>query len=380
VGDGSVAASGTTLDLTVPAGTDHDVWTGGNRSLRVMQSVPDADVEVEVKFASVPTQKHQIQGLLFEEAPGEFIRFDFYSDGREVRIFSAGFSGGSPTVEVSRSLGGLSAPLWMRVARIGDTWTQSYSVDGTTWTQTGQFTWALGLSQAGIFAGNAGDNPGYTAQVDYFQNLGETVVASTEESTTKSIRGDRVSSPTRASIEAASLHVSQTPGTVLLQWDTYLPVNTFDLQQRTKGMDFQTTKQFRVQTEASGSYEHVLHDLTPGTYEFRLVQTLRDGRVSAGEPVEIQVELTEPYLVSGVFPNPSSSNASLRLMVAEREHVRIEVFNLLGQRVALIQDGPMEGQTPQTFAIPVSSLSSGTYFVRVKGDSFLTTSRMAIIR
>ena len=39
VGDGSVSVNGTQLELSVPAGIAHDVWSGGNMAPRLMQPV-----------------------------------------------------------------------------------------------------------------------------------------------------------------------------------------------------------------------------------------------------------------------------------------------------------------------------------------------------
>ena len=55
VGDGGyeLVGAGTSdarLLLNVPAGTDHDVWTAGNRAVRVMQPAANDDFGIEVKF------------------------------------------------------------------------------------------------------------------------------------------------------------------------------------------------------------------------------------------------------------------------------------------------------------------------------------------
>ena len=181
VGDGSytLAGAGTQnarLRLSVPAGTNHDVWTAGNRSVRVMQPAADDDFEIEVKFESQPTQRFQSQGLLVEQDPQNFLRLDFYSDGSVLRLFAARFVNGVPTTLRNQTL--TAAPtLHLRLTRQGDTWTPKVSYDGVSWIGVSGFSHALAVTSVGVFAGNAGPNPpAYTAVVDYFFNTASPIV------------------------------------------------------------------------------------------------------------------------------------------------------------------------------------------------------------
>jgi len=168
VGDSSVTVSGGQLALSVSGGGAHDVWASGNNTARVTHALTDADFFAEVKFDSVPAQQYQIQGLLVEQDSSNFIRFDFYSDGSNLRVFAASFQNGSPTVQVSDVIAS-GVPLYMRVKRVGNQWTQQYSYDGVNWQTAVSFTYSMTLGSASLFAGNAGSNaPAYTALVDYY--------------------------------------------------------------------------------------------------------------------------------------------------------------------------------------------------------------------
>jgi hypothetical protein len=61
----------------------------------------------------------------------------------------------------------VSGPVWLRVGRSGDVWTLAWSVDGVSWTTAASFVHAMSVSQAGVFAGNAGGAPAHTAVIDY---------------------------------------------------------------------------------------------------------------------------------------------------------------------------------------------------------------------
>ncbi|RJQ16366.1 MAG: hypothetical protein C4560_09630, partial [Nitrospiraceae bacterium] len=125
----------------------------------------------EVKFDSGVSRAYQIQGIIADGGGGNFLRFDSYSNGWGVMIFSAAFTNGYPVVKANRQISG-GAPLYIKVRRVGDQWTQYYSYDGITWTTNVSFTHAINVKEAGIFAGNAGSYaPAYTALVDYFLNI-----------------------------------------------------------------------------------------------------------------------------------------------------------------------------------------------------------------
>ncbi len=174
VGDATLSFTGTNtpdawLNLGVSEGVNHDVWQQGNFAPRVMQSANDTDFEIEVKFENQLNGTNQLYGILIEESEGNFLRFDFYSSGNDVNIFSAVFVNGTPgnTSNVGIAAG---APLWMRITRSGDDFTQSYSYDGVNFTEQRTITHSMTVSQVGAFVGNAGQNPAHVGQIDYFFN------------------------------------------------------------------------------------------------------------------------------------------------------------------------------------------------------------------
>ncbi len=132
-----------------------------------MQPVIDEDFEVEVKFDSTVSQAFQIQGVLVETDPNNYLRFDYYSDGSQTYIFAASFVAGVPTVRADQAIVG-SSPLFLRVGRVGDQWTYSYSTDGTNFATVATYNHITTVTSMGIFSGNAGSSPAHTALVDYF--------------------------------------------------------------------------------------------------------------------------------------------------------------------------------------------------------------------
>ena len=176
LGDGVVTMNGSEVQITVPHGRSHDVWTAGNQSARLLQSVADVDFQVEIRFNSIPMSQAQIEGIIVQQDTQNYIRFDTYYNGVSARLFCAVFSGGNPSVKLDTPIVTTSfgPPFWLRVRRSGNTWTQSYSTDGVTYTTGATFSQVLSVTAVGPFAGNAtgsaGDIPAFTASVDYFFN------------------------------------------------------------------------------------------------------------------------------------------------------------------------------------------------------------------
>jgi len=165
----SFAGAGTPdahLLLSVPAGTVHDPGST-NTTLRVMQAAVDTDFEIEVKFESEPTQRYQTQGLLVEQDASHYLRFDVFSDGESLKVYSASFVDGADIVHIRQSIPS-TATIFLRLARSGNQWTARYSLDAMTWVTATTFSHALAVASVGIFAGNFNPNPAYTAVVDYF--------------------------------------------------------------------------------------------------------------------------------------------------------------------------------------------------------------------
>lgn len=170
--DASYSMSGTQLEIQVPGGVEHDVWSGGNRAPRIMQSINNTDFEVYLRFDTPVSQVYQLQGLIVDGGGGNFLRFDFVSETGVTRIFAASFVNGTPTVRINSNIGGPTvAPLHLRVRRVGSTWTQWYSFDGLSWNTAGSFSFSLVATSIGPFAGNAGSNPpAFTCRINYFVN------------------------------------------------------------------------------------------------------------------------------------------------------------------------------------------------------------------
>ena len=178
LGDGTFTLNGRQLEISVPGGTAHNVWSTGMDAPRLMQPSNDTDFTIEVKFDSNLPAPIAIQGVIIEQDAQTFLRFDFYkrsdpTQPQEINVYAASFDNLAPRQRANTRVAEVPAPMYMRIVRSGDKWEQWFSFDNVTWTKNIDFTFPMQVKKVGVFAGNTpfkGDIPGHTALVDYFFN------------------------------------------------------------------------------------------------------------------------------------------------------------------------------------------------------------------
>ncbi|MEM8598777.1 MAG: T9SS type A sorting domain-containing protein, partial [Bacteroidota bacterium] len=98
------------------------------------------------------------------------------------------------------------------------------------------------------------------------------------------------------------------------------------------------------------------------------------GTPVANEPEEVAAA----FSLSAAYPNPFQTSAQVDLTLDRAEAVRVEVFDVLGRRVALLHDGTLAAQTRHSFTLDARGLASGLYLYRVTGESFSDTRRVVL--
>ncbi len=158
----ATSVSGGTLNLTVPSGSQHDLFPGSENALRVVQTISNGNFEVESKFNTLGNAtpgNFQDEGIVIQQNSSTFLRFDMYSDGSSIIVFSAAASGTAATQEVKQPVSSPTAPVWLRVRRTGPTYLFSYSLNGSSYTVAGSFDSLMPVAQAGVYVGNSGAAP-----------------------------------------------------------------------------------------------------------------------------------------------------------------------------------------------------------------------------
>jgi hypothetical protein len=79
------------------------------------------------------------------------------------------------------------------------------------------------------------------------------------------------------------------------------------------------------------------------------------------------------------YPNPFNAITEIRFSLPQAVHVKLEVFNALGQKVAVLVDRKLEaGYHSATW--DGSTASSGVYFYRIKAGDFVESRKMILLK
>ena len=80
-----------------------------------------------------------------------------------------------------------------------------------------------------------------------------------------------------------------------------------------------------------------------------------------------------------VWPNPARSTATISIFLDLSRDVRVEAFDVLGRRIAVLHDGPLTAG-PHEFMLAGRGFPAGVYIVRVAGEELALTRRLTIVR
>ncbi|WP_176521580.1 T9SS type A sorting domain-containing protein [Longimonas halophila] len=207
---------------------------------------------------------------------------------------------------------------------------------------------------------NLGDNPDFTG-----------------------ITGDQHTTPDPLPVELASFTAALDGTTAQLQWETLSETNNagFEVQHAAPEGDFEAHGfvEGYGTTDTPQQYTFRVDDLAPGTHRFRLKQTDFDGTSTLTEAQTIEVALSQLAMLE-TTPNPMRGAGTIQFAVQEAEPVTVSVYNVLGQRVETLYDGTPTPDQVHTVSLDTSTLSSGTYFVRIEGATMQKTRRVAVVR
>lgn len=85
------------------------------------------------------------------------------------------------------------------------------------------------------------------------------------------------------------------------------------------------------------------------------------------------------YTLYQNFPNPFNPGTNFRFVLAKAGHVTLSIYNVIGQRVAIVIDAEMAAGE---YTIPYSAagLSSGVYFCQLQADGFESTDKIVYVK
>ena len=177
---GSAAVSNGELVLTVPGGSNHDAAVPALDAVQVIQPISNTNFDVAVKIDSslLAASQYYGQGLMVEGDAKDYIRFEV-SAGGTVSLGVGTVIGGVSSSKLQISpFSSYPVPTYLRLTRVGTSYTAYWSKDGVTWNTVGTFTDSLVVSGLAPYAWNYNTTPAQapalTASFDWFHNLATT--------------------------------------------------------------------------------------------------------------------------------------------------------------------------------------------------------------
>lgn len=79
------------------------------------------------------------------------------------------------------------------------------------------------------------------------------------------------------------------------------------------------------------------------------------------------------------YPNPARDRATIEVAVKRPQSIQVRMYDVLGREVATLFRDEVPANTSKKIQVPGDRLTSGVYFLRVRGDTFSTTRKMTIV-
>jgi hypothetical protein len=92
-----------------------------------------------------------------------------------------------------------------------------------------------------------------------------------------------------------------------------------------------------------------------------------------------KAELAAGYALSANFPNPFNPETHFYFTLPQREHVLIQVYTMLGEKVRLLLNQSMAAGTHRV-TFHAGELPSGIYFYRIRAGEFSSVKKMILLR
>ncbi|MCA9786291.1 MAG: T9SS type A sorting domain-containing protein [Candidatus Cloacimonetes bacterium] len=109
-----------------------------------------------------------------------------------------------------------------------------------------------------------------------------------------------------------------------------------------------------------------------------------DARDQFNAPLSLTVDvppalLPVAYELQPNFPNPFNPTTTLRFALPVAGEVRLAVYNMLGQQVALLVNGSLDAGW-HSLVFDASALSSGLYYSRLEANGFTAMQKMLLVK
>jgi subtilisin family serine protease len=112
---------------------------------------------------------------------------------------------------------------------------------------------------------------------------------------------------------------------------------------------------------------------------YRLRQVDKDGTATYSDEKTVRLSVPDVLSLDPPSPNPVRTSTRIRYTLPTTTEVSIALYDVLGRRVATLQDG-VQQRGPKQIEFNPSRLASGVYFLRLETDADILTERLTVVR
>lgn len=172
-------------------------------------------------------------------------------------------------------------------------------------------------------------------------------------------------------------------GQVILNWQTATELNNqgFEIERRTESSEFRTigfVEGAGTVTETR-NYSYIDKSVEQGINIYRLKQIDFDGTFAYSDEVEVDVTAPLTFDLAQNYPNPFNPSTSIKYSVPEASNVKLSVYNLVGEEVAVLVNGFVQAGTFEV-SFDASNLSTGVYLYKLQSANSVQTKKMMLLK
>ena len=184
-------------------------------------------------------------------------------------------------------------------------------------------------------------------------------------------------------VELTSFSASIGNSKVTLNWTTATELNNygFEILRSTQNENWQKIGFVKGygNSVSPKDYSFVDNSVTKGIYSYRLKQIDNDGSFEYSKVIEVDLGTQAEYELTQNYPNPFNPVTTIRYNLPESGNVKLNVYNLLGEQVAVLVDEFKETGV-HTVNFNAENLQSGFYIYKIEANGFVQSRKMTLIK
>jgi hypothetical protein len=189
-------------------------------------------------------------------------------------------------------------------------------------------------------------------------------------------------------VELIAFYGEQSSTNISLHWNTATEINSnsFEIEKKVLS-DNNWLKIGSVHanflSNSPKSYSFLDRNIVPGTYQYRLKMIDNDGSFKYSKVIDLKAKLIFGLELLQNYPNPFNPSTRINYKVPYDANVLIEVFNVLGMKVAeLVNEFKSVGYYDVEFvpARDYKSFASGVYYYKITATDIKTGNNYSLIK